>query len=170
MDLGETEGTIALRVPDHELTREILRRTGPMAVSSANISGRPAALTCDEAIEQLGDSVAIYLDGGRLSDASGAPSTIVDFTRNEDGQVLRRGAISVETLRETAPDLLDVIEKGKVAEQSASTTSVRSQDEDESSRGAAENQDEDQSSRGAGENQDEARASNGSGSTPAAGG
>jgi len=149
MDLGETEGTIALRVPDHELTREILRRTGPMAVSSANISGRPAALTCDEAIEQLGDSVAVYLDGGPLSDASGAPSTIVDFTRNEDGQVLRRGAISVETLRETAPDLLDVIEKGKVAE---------------------ENQDADDSSNGAGENQDEARASNGSGSTPAAGG
>ena len=52
MDLGETEGTIALRVPDHELAREILRRTGPMAVSSANISGKPAALTCDEAIEQ----------------------------------------------------------------------------------------------------------------------
>jgi L-threonylcarbamoyladenylate synthase len=149
MDLGETEGTIALRVPDHELTREILRRTGPMAVSSANISGRPAALTCDEAIEQLGDSVAIYLDGGPLSDPSGAPSTIVDFTRNEDGQVLRRGAISVETLRETAPDLLDV---------------------NESSNGAAENQDKDESSNGAGENSDEARASNGSGPAPAAGG
>ena len=170
MDLGETEGTIALRVPDHELTREILRRTGPMAVSSANISGRPAALTCDEAIEQLGDSVAIYIDGGALSDASGAPSTIVDFTRNEDGQVLRRGAISVETLRETAPDLVDVIEKGEVAEESASTTSGRSQDEDDSLKGAAENQDEDDSLKGAAENQDEARASNGSGSTPAAGG
>ena len=155
MDLGETEGTIALRVPDHELTREILRRTGPMAVSSANISGRPAALTCDEAIEQLGDSVAIYLDGGPLSDPSGAPSTIVDFTRNEDGQVLRRGAISVETLRETAPDLLDVIEKGKVAEESPSPASGRSQDEDDSSNGAAVNRDE---------------SSNGSGSTPAAGG
>jgi hypothetical protein len=81
----------------------------------------------------------------------------VDFTRNEDGQVLRRGAISVETLRETAPDLLDVIEKGKVAEESPSTASGRSQDEDESSNGAAENPDEDESS-------------NGSGSTPAAGG
>jgi tRNA threonylcarbamoyl adenosine modification protein (Sua5/YciO/YrdC/YwlC family) len=149
MDLGETEGTIALRVPDHELTREILRRTGPMAVSSANISGRPAALTCDQAIEQLGDSVAIYLDGGPLSDTSGAPSTIVDFTRNEDGQVLRRGAISVETLRETVPDLLDV---------------------NESSNGVAENQDEDESSNGAEENSDEARVSNGSGPTPAAGG
>jgi tRNA threonylcarbamoyl adenosine modification protein (Sua5/YciO/YrdC/YwlC family) len=108
IDLGDTEGTIALRVPDHELARDILRRTGPMAVSSANISGQPAALTCDEAIEQLGDAVSVYLDGGPLGGAGGAPSTIVDFTRGEDGEVLRRGAISVETLRETAPSLRDL--------------------------------------------------------------
>jgi L-threonylcarbamoyladenylate synthase len=108
IDLGDTEGTIALRVPDHELARDILRRTGPMAVSSANISGQPAALTCDEAIEQLGDSVSVYLDGGPLGGAGGAPSTIVDFTRQGDGEVLRRGAISVETLRETAPRLRDL--------------------------------------------------------------
>jgi L-threonylcarbamoyladenylate synthase len=127
MDLGETEGTIALRVPDHELAREILRRTGPMAVSSANISGKPAALTCDEAIEQLGDSVAIYLDGGPLSDAAGAPSTIVDFTRHEDGQVLRRGAITVETLRQTVPNLLDLIDE-EVGEGAPPTGS--DQDED----------------------------------------
>jgi L-threonylcarbamoyladenylate synthase len=116
MDLGDTEGTIALRVPDHELAREILRRTGPLAVSSANISGRPAALTCDEAIEQLGDSVAVYLDGGPLGGGGGAPSTIVDFTRHEYGQVLRRGAISVETLRETAPNLRDLSNEAEVAE------------------------------------------------------
>jgi L-threonylcarbamoyladenylate synthase len=108
IDLGDTEGTIALRVPDLELARDILRRTGPMAVSSANISGQPAALTCDEAIEQLGDSVSVYLDGGPLGGAGGAPSTIVDFTRHEDGEVLRPGAISVETLRETAPRLRDL--------------------------------------------------------------
>jgi L-threonylcarbamoyladenylate synthase len=108
MDLGDAEGTIALRVPDHELARDILRRTGPMAVSSANISGQRAALTCDEAIEQLGDSVSVYLDGGPLGGAGGAPSTIVDFTRQEDGEVLRRGAISMETLRETARSLGDL--------------------------------------------------------------
>jgi len=108
MDLGDTEGTIALRVPDHELAREILRRTGPMAVSSANISGQAAALTCDEAIDQLGDAVTIYLDGGPLGDASGSPSTIVDFSRDDEGQILRRGAISVETLRETVPNLRDL--------------------------------------------------------------
>ena len=125
MDLGDTEGTIALRVPDHELAREILRRTGPMAVSSANISGQPAALTCQAAIEQLGDSVAVYLDGGALGGADGAPSTIVDFTRHEHGQVLRRGAISVETLRETAPDLLDLGNEAEVVEDRPPTDSSR---------------------------------------------
>jgi L-threonylcarbamoyladenylate synthase len=125
MDLGDTQGTIALRVPDHELTRDILRRTGPMAVSSANISGRPAALTCDDAIAQLGDSVSVYLDGGPLGNAGGAPSTIVDFTHHEDGEVLRRGAISVETLRETAPNLLDLTDDADIAEDDPSTGSGR---------------------------------------------
>ncbi|WP_375426454.1 L-threonylcarbamoyladenylate synthase [uncultured Friedmanniella sp.] len=110
MDLGETGGTIALRVPDHELTREVLRRTGPMAVSSANLSGRPAALTCDDAVEQLGDGVSVYLDGGPLSASGGLPSTIVDFSRHEEGEVLRHGALDVALLRETLPDLIDLVE------------------------------------------------------------
>jgi L-threonylcarbamoyladenylate synthase len=122
MDLGDTKGTIALRVPDHELARDILRRTGPMAVSSANISGHPAALTCDEAIEQLGDSVSVYLDGGPLVEG-GAPSTIVDFTQHEDGQVLRRGGISVETLRETVPNLRDMNDEAEVSGEGPSGTS-----------------------------------------------
>jgi L-threonylcarbamoyladenylate synthase len=106
MDLGDTDGTIALRVPDHGLARDILRRTGPMAVSSANLSGRPAATSCDQAIEQLGESVTVYLDGGPLP-GSGAPSTILDFTRNPSGSLLRPGALSVEVLRETCADLND---------------------------------------------------------------
>jgi L-threonylcarbamoyladenylate synthase len=123
MDLGDTKGTIALRVPDHELARDVLRRTGPMAVSSANISGQPAALSCDEAIEQLGDSVSVYLDGGPLDGPVGAPSTIVDFTQYEDGEVLRRGAISVHTLRETAPNLRDRTVAADVSEGGPSTDS-----------------------------------------------
>jgi L-threonylcarbamoyladenylate synthase len=125
MDLGDAKGTIALRVPDHELARDILRRTGPMAVSSANISGQPAALTCDEAIAQLGDSVSVYLDGGPLGGAGGAPSTIVDFTQHEDGHVLRRGAISVETLRETVPNLRDISDEAEVPAVSPLTSSAR---------------------------------------------
>jgi L-threonylcarbamoyladenylate synthase len=108
MDLGDSKDTIALRVPDHELAREILRKTGPMAVSSANLSGQPAAVTCDEAIDQLGDSVAVYLDGGELSSGGGLPSTIVDFSRSSTGEVLRVGALPVEVLQETLPDLIDL--------------------------------------------------------------
>ena len=123
MDLGDTEGTIALRVPDHELAREILRRTGPMAVSSANISGQAAALSCDEAIDQLGGAVTVYLDGGPLGDAGSAPSTIVDFSRHDDGEVVRRGAISVEILRETAPNLRDLTDETDGAEDGPATPS-----------------------------------------------
>jgi L-threonylcarbamoyladenylate synthase len=109
MDLGDSEGTVALRVPDHELARDILRGTGPMAVSSANVSGQPAAVTCDEAVAQLGDGVAVYLDGGPVGGAEGAPSTIVDFTRRPTGQVLRHGALGIDELRETCPDLEDLV-------------------------------------------------------------
>ena len=128
MDLGETGGTIALRVPDHDLARAVLRQTGPMAVSSANLSGQPAALTCDEAAGQLGDSVAVYLDGGRLGGGDGRPSTIVDFSQHDEGEVLRRGAIDVAVLRETLPDLLDATEAPEatrpepVEDQDASTS------------------------------------------------
>ena len=115
MDLGDTDGTIALRVPDHDLARDILRRTGPLAVSSANLSGHPAALTCDDAVDQLGDRVAVYLDGGPLGSGedggrTALPSTIVDFTRHDEGQLLRRGALDLETLRRTVPGLRDLEE------------------------------------------------------------
>ena len=104
MDLGETNGTVAVRVPDHEGARALLRRTGPLAVSSANVSGQPAGLTCEETVEQLGDRVAVYLDGGPVS--GGVASTIVDFAATEQGRVLRKGAIALETLREYAPDVV----------------------------------------------------------------
>ncbi|WP_272952054.1 L-threonylcarbamoyladenylate synthase [Kribbella jejuensis] len=101
-DLGETQGTVALRVPDHENTRELLSRTGPLAVSSANTSGRAAALDVYDAEEQLGELVAVYLDGGEA--AGGQPSTIVDIT-GETPRVLRVGALSLEQLRAIVPDV-----------------------------------------------------------------
>ncbi|GCE77260.1 L-threonylcarbamoyladenylate synthase [Cellulomonas biazotea] len=99
-DLGETNGTVALRVPDHPTALALLRRTGPMAVSSANRTGSPAAVTAQDAFDQLGTSVAVYLDGG---DAPGqVASTIVDATTGTL-RLVRAGAISLEQLAEVAP-------------------------------------------------------------------
>lgn len=98
-DLGETNGTVALRVPDHETARALLRRTGPLAVSSANRTGSPAAVTAQEAYDQLGDSVALYLDAGAAPGQ--VASTIVDAT-GERLRVLRAGAITLDELRAVA--------------------------------------------------------------------
>lgn len=95
-DLGETKGTVALRMPLHPVALDLLKETGPMAVSSANRSGALAATTADEAFEQLGDSVAVYLDGGPCTDNT--PSTILDLTTAVP-RLLRKGAIPVEKLR-----------------------------------------------------------------------
>ena len=99
-DLGETRGTVALRVPDHETALALLRRTGPLAVSSANTTGSPAAVTAQAALDQLGDSVAVYLDGG---DAPGqVASTIVDAT-GATLRLVRAGALSLAQLNEVTP-------------------------------------------------------------------
>ncbi|MDD7384568.1 MAG: L-threonylcarbamoyladenylate synthase [Actinomycetaceae bacterium] len=96
-DLGETGGTVALRVPNFERTRDLLRFTGPLAVSSANLTGHPAALSAHTARAQLGDNVSLYLDAG---DAPGAvPSTIVTWDESGMLHVLRHGAISDEQIQ-----------------------------------------------------------------------
>jgi L-threonylcarbamoyladenylate synthase len=102
-DLGETGGTVAVRMPLHPVAIELLTATGPMAVSSANRSGMAPATTVDEAIEQFGDEVSVYLDGG----PSGAPvpSTIVDVT-GDVPRLLRAGAVTEELLREVCGDLV----------------------------------------------------------------
>jgi len=101
-DLGDARGTVAVRMPLHPVAIELLERTGPMAVSSANRSGSPPALTAADAQDQLGDDVAVYLDGGPAK--TGVASTIVDVT-GEIPRVLRAGAIDVETLRSVVPDI-----------------------------------------------------------------
>jgi len=96
-DLGDTHGTVALRVPAHPAALALLERTGPLAVTSANLTGQPAATTADGAREQLGDSVAVYLDGG---DAPlGVASTIVDAT-GALLRIVRAGGVSREELVE----------------------------------------------------------------------
>ena len=109
-DLGDTRGTVAVRMPDHEVTLELLARTGPLAVSSANRTGRPAATDADAAEEMLGTSVAVIIDSGPTPGSE--PSTIVDVTGPE-GRVLRMGAISLERLnRVVLPLGYEILDEG----------------------------------------------------------
>ncbi|MFJ3666408.1 L-threonylcarbamoyladenylate synthase [Streptomyces sp. NPDC090106] len=101
-DLGDTRGTVAIRMPLHPVAIELLTEVGPMAVSSANLTGHPAPEDCDAAQGMLGDSVSVYLDGGPTPGI--VPSSIVDVTR-EVPLLLRAGAISAEELRKVVPDL-----------------------------------------------------------------
>jgi tRNA threonylcarbamoyl adenosine modification protein (Sua5/YciO/YrdC/YwlC family) len=102
-DLGETNGTVAVRMPLHPVALEVLREVGPMAVSSANKTGQPPAVTVAQAQEQLGYSVRIYLDGGPCP--ASVPSTIVDLT-GDVPRMVRAGALGVDTLRTVLPDLV----------------------------------------------------------------
>ncbi len=94
-DLGRTRGTVMIRMPLHPVALELLREVGPMAVSSANVSGQPPATNAAEAKEQFGELVSVYLEGGPSGDP--VPSTIVDLTGSEP-LVLREGAVSVEAV------------------------------------------------------------------------
>ncbi|MGV0794739.1 L-threonylcarbamoyladenylate synthase [Mycolicibacterium sp. XJ1819] len=90
-DLGDAHGTVMLRMPLHPVAIELLREVGPLAVSSANVSGQPAAISVDDARRQLGDAVEVYLDGGPSRQQ--AASTIVDLT-GAHPRVLREGPVS----------------------------------------------------------------------------
>ena len=90
-DLGETRGTVAIRMPD------LLSRSGPLAVSSANLTGRPAATTAGEAADMLGEEVAVILDAGAAT--GGVASTILDCT-GASPYLLREGAIAAIELRQ----------------------------------------------------------------------
>lgn len=112
-DLGDTRGTVAVRMPHDPVALALLERTGPLAVSSANLTGRPAATDADQAAEMLADRVAVILDSGPTLDDR--PSTIVDCTGPQP-RVLRVGAVPVEELRallaasDVAVDDLTVLE------------------------------------------------------------
>ncbi len=96
-DLGDARGTVMLRMPLHPVAIELLREVGPMAVSSANISGRPPAVNAGDARQQLGDLVDVYLDGGPAAEQSA--STILDLTAPEP-RILRAGPISAVRIAE----------------------------------------------------------------------
>ncbi len=101
-DLGDTRGTVAVRMPDHAFALSLLERTGPLAVSSANISGDPAATTAEEADDMLGEVVDVIIDDGP-SPGTGT-STIIDAT-GDQGRILRHGILSIEQLNEVLEPL-----------------------------------------------------------------
>lgn len=86
---------VGLRIPDHEFTRELIRRTGPLAVTSANISGKPPAISIQNFIDELGSQLDIIIDGGQSR--GGIPSTVINCA-NEPAVILREGAIPGEEL------------------------------------------------------------------------
>lgn len=94
-DLGDAHGTVMLRMPLHPVAIEVLREVGPLAVSSANISGQPPAVTAAEARNQLGARVEVYLDGG--PSPGQAASTIVDLT-GPHPRILRAGPVTAEAV------------------------------------------------------------------------
>ena len=117
-DLGETKQTVALRVPDHKIALALIEETGPLAVSSANLTGKPAATTAKQAFDYLGDSVEVYLDGG--PSPKGEASTILDLTGLVDSyddigamtttgkiKVIRQGALSISKIKSVIGDLLE---------------------------------------------------------------
>ena len=108
-DLGDTNGTVAVRMPAERIALEMLEECGPLAVSSANLTGRAAAIDVHGAREMLRDSVAVYLDGGPST--HGVASTIVDATGLVGGtrpvRVLRDGAVSRQRLRDVLGELLE---------------------------------------------------------------
>ncbi len=101
-DLGETRGTVAVRMPDHEIALALLERTGPLAVSSANLSGLAAATEAGAAEGMLGESVEVVLDGG--PSPKGEASTILDV-RASQPRLLRLGALSVSELNDVIQPL-----------------------------------------------------------------
>ena len=109
-DLGDTQGTVAVRMPAHRIALELLEETGPLAVSSANLTGKSAAITAEDAEGMLGDSIDVYLSDGPSS--TGIASTIIDATSLVgDGEplirVLREGAVDRARLREVLGELLE---------------------------------------------------------------
>jgi tRNA threonylcarbamoyl adenosine modification protein (Sua5/YciO/YrdC/YwlC family) len=94
-DLGGDKETIGVRIPADPLALAVLARTGPLAVTSANVSGQPPAQTCDELVAAFGDSVAVYLC--KDEPLEGTSSTVVDLAHGEP-KVLREGSAAPEVI------------------------------------------------------------------------
>ncbi|CAB4606414.1 MAG: threonylcarbamoyl-AMP synthase [Actinobacteria bacterium] len=106
-DLGETRGTVALRMPNNELALALLKEVGPLAVSSANLTGEPAANNVVEAENYFGTKVGVYLDGG--ASPSTKPSTIVDLTEAGVVKVVRLGVLSLAQIKKAVGKDVEVV-------------------------------------------------------------
>jgi L-threonylcarbamoyladenylate synthase len=117
-DLGDTNGTVAVRVPNHPIALELLAETGPLAVSSANLTGQPAATNAAQAQAQLGDSVDVYLESvsedSGASASTGEASTILDLTPLSRGtgvaRILRYGVVTFAELKSVLGDQLESVD------------------------------------------------------------
>ncbi len=116
-DLGETHGTVALRMPADELALDLLGATGPLAVSSANRTGMDAATSVEEAQQMLAESVSVYLDGGARS--SSAASTIIDATVTPP-RVVRQGALPLAEIQAIEPTVRGIEDAAAKASDSPS--------------------------------------------------
>lgn len=103
-DIGETDGTFLVRMPLHPVALELLRQTGPLVVVGAGLPDQPTPTTAEEASDQLGSAVNVYLEAGPCGDP--VPSTIVDCAE-EPPQLVRLGALSADALREVIPELVE---------------------------------------------------------------
>ena len=100
-DLLSSNQTIGIRMPDHPVALQILKEFGPLATTSANLSGGANPLNAADVLQQLNNRIPLILDGG--SCPGGVPSTVVDCTI-EELHILRKGAISEEDLVKTLSD------------------------------------------------------------------
>jgi L-threonylcarbamoyladenylate synthase len=125
-DLGDDMGGIvAVRMPLHPVALEVLRQTGPVALTGANKTGQPPASTAEEARDQFGYSVAVYLEAGPSPDTP--PSTVLDLT-GDVPRIVRAGALSLEKLREVAPNIVGLEEPTEPEESAESEESAEVED------------------------------------------
>ena len=97
-DLVSRSDTLGVRIPDHPIARQLMNLAGPLAVTSANLSGAANTVTADEVRAQLGGMVDLIVDGGRTP--GGVPSTVVDCV-SEEFKVLREGPITLDMIRQS---------------------------------------------------------------------
>jgi len=106
-DLGETRGTVALRMPNNEFALALLKEVGPLAVSSANLTGQPAATNAADAEKYFGSKVGVYLDGGPST--SNKPSTIVDLTDANKVKIVRLGVLTLAQIKKACGKDVEVV-------------------------------------------------------------